>query len=154
MNYLRLAGIALVLVATVACTKPESSEAASSTPTAGAGEAPAPAADTVSLFNAYTASSVDAQAQAVNPAKDFSKADAIYIAAVVHGEAESANVRAEWSLAGGPVLGSVEKSSPVHTAQVVTLAPIPGGTLEKGSYMAIVSLNGKPQWELPFQVND
>ncbi len=154
MKYVRLAGAALVLVAAAACTKPAAPEATSAAVVAGTSESAVQPADAVSLFNAYTARSLNAEAQATDPAKEFSKAEPVYIGAVVHGESGSATIKAEWSLNGGPVLGSAEKSSPIRTAEVVTLAPIPGGSLEKGSYMAIVSLNGQPRWELPFQITD
>ncbi len=154
MKYAHLAGAALVLVAAAACSKPaipETASAAAVTGTSGSAVVPA---DAVSLFNAYTASSLDAEAQATDPAKEFSKADPVYIGAVIHGDSGSATIKAEWSFNGGPVLGSVEKSSPVRTAAVVTLPPIPGGSLEKGSYMAVVYLNGEARWELPFQITE
>jgi len=137
-----------------ACTKPATPEPTSGTEVAAASQSAAQPADSVSLFNAYTARSLNAEAQATDPAKEFSRVEPVYIGAVVHGESESATIKAEWSLNGGPVLGSAEKSSPVRTAEVVTLAPIPGGSLEKGSYTAIIYLNGAPSWELPFQVID
>ena len=153
MKYARLAGAALVLVV-AACIKPATPDSASGTEVAAASQSAAQPADSVSLFNAYTARSLNAEAQATDPSKVFSRVEPVYIGAVVHGDSESVTIKAEWSLNGGGVLGSAEKSSPVRTAEVVTLAPIPGGSLEKGSYMVIVYLNGKPSWELPFHITD
>lgn len=124
-----------------------------SAPSAGhASSVAAPAEMPLMLYNAFTAKSIDTGHPSGVLTKSFGVSDPIFVGAVIHGKAASAVVKVEWSLVGGPVLGSEEVTIPVADAAVATLNLSKGAPLGVGSYKAIVLLNGKPEWELEFRV--
>lgn len=108
----------------------------------------------LALYNAYAAKTLAANHDAGSPTTAFSTADKVYVGAVVHGEGSSVEIRVEWSLVGGPVIGSEEVTLQVATAAVATLELSKTAPLAAGNYKAIVLLNGKPSWELNFRVGE
>lgn len=106
----------------------------------------------VMLFNAYTSKELDTNNNAGVPTRDFTPSDKVYVGVVVHGEADTAHIRIDWSLANGAALGNAETSVPVVKAAVATFDLSKEAPLKAGSYKVLVSLNGKPGWELNFVV--
>lgn len=113
----------------------------------------APAKIPVTLTNAYTAKTLERNGDAGAPTHLFMSSDKIYVGVVLHGEANSASVKIDWSLASGPVLGSEEVAIPVVKAAVATLDLTKNEQLKAGEYKVLVVLNGKPSWELRFNVD-
>lgn len=113
----------------------------------------APAKDSVMLFNAYTAKTLDTNHNAGAPTGDFAASDKVYVGVVMHGEATAAAVKVGWSLLGGPQLGSEEATIPVVKDATATFDLSKAGPLKAGSYKVLVMLDGKPSWELKFNVD-
>lgn len=113
-----------------------------------------PAKAPLVLFNAYTAKMLAANHDAGTPTTEFSIGDKVYVGAVIHGEGSSVDIKVEWSLVGGPVMGSEEATIQVATAAVATLDLTKAAPLGAGTYKAVVLLNGKPSWELHFKVGE
>lgn len=146
-----------VLLATslAACTKPDATDATpAAMPTTASGEAATPApAPVVMVFNAYTSNILNQNGEAGEPTRIFKSGEKIYIGAVLHGDAASVVVKAEWFDGDEKSLGSAETTLAAKTATVATVELVQPTPLAVGTYKALVYLNGAPSWELLFEIS-
>jgi hypothetical protein len=114
-------------------------------------EAVAPAAPAVSVRNAYLSNTMDADGVPGTPVTRLATDEKAYVGVVLLGDAPETPVEVIWALdgaeAGRATTRVASNGSAVAAVDLTADAP-----LQPGHYTAMVTVDGKPSWELEFDV--
>lgn len=84
--------------------------------------------------------------------KEFSSSDLVYAELMLDGTADQARVTVHWKNADGNVVHEDERSVAVAGRTPVIFSHRPDPAWIPGAYSVVFDVNGKPSWELQFQV--